>query len=112
MLIGFAFNSNTYNDYINVLPTANCSVGLTTIGEQNTIQYSPNPTQDNILISLEKAISGTIEVITLQGATIATNEITAVQELTISLKDYPAGIYFVNIQTAKAKHILKVIKID
>jgi hypothetical protein len=112
-VFGNSFNSNTYTDYVNVTAAANCSgVGVITIGEQSNIEYYPNPTTDDLFINLENPMSGIVEIVSIQGITLNTIEITERQELQVSLRNYPAGIYYIVIKTEKSKYILKGIKID
>lgn len=111
-VFGNVFQSNTYTDYINVATPANCGLSVVTIGEQNPIQYYPNPTSDDLFVNFERPISGIVEVVNIQGVTLNSMEVIQEQTLQVSLRDYAAGMYYIVITAGQNRHIIKSIKVD
>lgn len=111
-VFGGSFGGNSYTDYINVATPANCGLGVVTIGEQNNIQFYPNPTNGDVFIDFENLTSGTVQVVNMQGITLNTVEVVEEQAVQISLRDYPTAMYYIVVTTKRSKHILKAVKVD
>jgi hypothetical protein len=108
---GFAFDSRTSVDYINVTPVADCGVPVTTIDNAEQISMYPNPTTGNISLDLGRIpTEANIQILSIHGKVLTSMQIEREQYLTLSLKNHPSGIYLVTIQMEESTTTLKVIK--
>lgn len=108
---GFAFDSRTSVDYINVTPLASCGVPVTTIDNVEDISIYPNPTTGNISLDLGRIpTEATIQIISIHGKVLTSKNVASEQYLNLSLKEYPSGLYLVTIQMETSTTTLKVIK--
>ncbi len=71
-------------------------------------QIYPNPASDELSVSFQKNISGTISLCDLKGRIILTQNITGTENF-ISLKNISAGIYFVKVGNEMEVGIKKVV---
>jgi hypothetical protein len=75
----------------------------------DNISIIPNPTQDWITVSLEKAKTGVLSIRNYLGQLVMKQEFNNTKELNISL-DGPAGIYFLQVESDGQVITKKVVK--
>jgi hypothetical protein len=120
-MVAHAFSATgTYNISVTMSNFAGCgtttltqSVNVSTVAgieEQQIagLKVYPNPTSDVVYISLEDNQSGTVTVYNVSGSVVAA---TAAFQSTsnIDVKSWEKGIYFLNIQSAGATSVQKII---
>ncbi|WCM41014.1 T9SS type A sorting domain-containing protein [Flavobacterium sp. CBA20B-1] len=72
------------------------------------LKYYPNPVDSALHISYNEAITK-VEVFTLTGQKVMSNEFNAI-EVTTDLSRLSSGTYLVKVETAKASQFIKVVK--
>jgi hypothetical protein len=108
---GFAFDSRTSSDYINVTSSSACGVPVTMIDHLENISMYPNPTTGNVSLDLGRIpTEANIQIISIHGKVLTSISVDGKQYLTLSLKEYPSGLYLVAIQMEQSATTLKVIK--
>lgn len=75
----------------------------------STIKVFPNPTKNLLTISQERDTNLEIQIVNLSGELLLKSNIYAKQE-TISIKEFPKGIYFLKISDAKGFYVQKILK--
>lgn len=97
------------------IDTSECSsinVGLDGPPFANTISVYPNPTSNILTIGFNKEYGKiSLEIITLTGQVVKSTTLTNRNEATLDVKQYPRGIYFLNI-TADGKQATKRITVQ
>ncbi len=83
---------------------------------QYDVQVFPNPTTGRFSVQTIKAITGIlrIEIRNLQGTTletVATEQILPVNSLEFDISHWPAGLYFIKIQTGNRTLVKQLVKI-
>lgn len=75
------------------------------------LQFSafPNPVKDKLTLKFDNANLTNYTIINAMGQIIKSGELQGLEQ-TIHLKDLPAGIYFINTETAEASGSLRFIK--
>lgn len=77
------------------------------------VLFYPNPTRDFVTITLpDNNKESTVDIINMNGAVLRTQVIPGSGAYTVSLKDYPAGIYVLRLSSASGSVIEKIIKTD
>lgn len=108
---GFAFDSKTSVDYINVTALSSCGVAVSNIQNKANISVYPNPTTGNVSLDLGHVpTEATIQITSVHGQILHTLKVTQQQYLDLSLEGYPSGLYLVSIKMDASTAILKVIK--
>ena len=90
--------------------TNNSSMGLESINTKYEIKLFPNPTINNIVISLKGIDCVMIDVIDIQGKVLS-HESRVFNKDLINLSSYQSGIYFVKIITPDGSKQIRVIKL-
>ena len=90
--------------------TNNSSIGLESINTKYEIKLFPNPTINNIVISLKGIDCVMIDVIDIQGKVLS-HESRVFNKDLINLSSYQSGIYFVKIITPDGSKQIRVIKL-
>ena len=85
------------------------TVGIDALDTQYGIQLFPNPTTNDLTISLEGIDVVDIVIVDIQGKVLLQQSSLFDQER-INLSDYLAGTYFVKIMTAEGSKEICVIK--
>ena len=85
------------------------TVGIDALDKQYGIQLYPNPTTNDVTISLEGIDKANVSIIDSQGK-ILIQEFGVFDKHNISLSNYHSGIYFLNIMTSDGSKQLRVIK--
>lgn len=65
----------------------------------NSMQLYPNPVEDVMSVSFQKAIDATIEVVNLTGQMVIRQELDGVTNMDIDVSDLDSGIYFITTST-------------
>ncbi|MFK7923054.1 MAG: T9SS type A sorting domain-containing protein [Bacteroidia bacterium] len=73
------------------------------------VRLYPNPTQDQLLISLDGLFAQSFALYDLQGRLIQSDE-TAFQQKKLSLGNLPSGLYVLHIQTDKGSYQQRIMK--
>lgn len=74
------------------------------------IRIAPNPVNNVLTLSLERALNGEVIVTDIAGRVIRTMEISGEKEMAISMKGQIAGVYFLKIKTQSGQQTIKFIK--
>tara|TARA_Y100000991_G_scaffold28000_1_gene17761 strand:- start:1076 stop:2116 length:1041 start_codon:yes stop_codon:yes gene_type:complete len=90
--------------------TNNSSVGLEALDTQYEIKLFPNPTSNDLTISLEDIDNVNIVVIDIQGK-ILLQQSDLFDKDRINLSNYQSGVYFVKIMTPVESTEIRVIKL-
>jgi hypothetical protein len=69
----------------------------------------PNPAESVVNLMLSKAIEADINIIDMLGRTVATVK-SQTREVSLNVKDLPAGMYVMDIKTAEGVQSLKFVK--
>lgn len=108
---GFAFDSRTSVDYINVTSLSACGVPITTIDNAENISMYPNPTTGDLSLDLGRIpTEANIQILSIHGKVLTSIHTENEQYFTLSLKEYTSGIYLVTVQMEESTTTLKVIK--
>lgn len=86
---------------------SNVSVGINQF-IKNEINIFPNPTHDNAIVTVNEN-NAKIEICSIQGRKLKEYS-TATHSITISLSEYPKGLYLINVITDKGTTQLKLVK--
>lgn len=79
---------------------------------ENPFQLFPNPTAENFTLKGHLPTGAHIRVVNQLGAAITTISFTqSYESYVISLSNYPEGVYFIGVETAKGTHWLKGVKV-
>ena len=71
----------------------------------------PNPAVDNVTISFGTTIENAlVQIVSLDGAQVASQELFNTSEISINVASYPAGIYLVKVTAAEHTTVKKIIK--
>ncbi|MBC8045383.1 MAG: T9SS type A sorting domain-containing protein [Fimbriimonadaceae bacterium] len=76
--------------------------------EMNVAIY-PNPVSDNLFIEMDNAVGAMIKIYGVNGKVLFQKEFFG-KELTIDMKGFDSGSYFLGIKTAKKEVVRKVVK--
>ena len=79
---------------------------------ENNIRVYPNPTSGWVNMSLELPsiqTNGTVVVMDLNGKVLQSFELDS-DEIQVNLETYPAGVYFIKVNTLGSVHTAKVLK--
>ena len=104
------FDALSLNEEDTDCVTNSSSMGIYTTDNKFKIKLFPNPTSDNLTMSLEGIDNVNISIIDSQGK-ILTQESCVFDKDKISLSNYQSGIYFVKIMTSDGSKQLRVIKL-
>ena len=104
------FDALSLNEEDTDCVTNSSSMGIYAIDTKFKIKLFPNPTSDNLTISLEGIDNVNISIINSQGK-ILLQESSIFDKDKISLSNYQSGIYFVKIMTSDGSKQLRVIKL-
>ena len=104
------FDALSLNEEDTDCVTNSSSMGIYAIDTKFKIKLFPNPTSDNLTISLEGVDNANVSIINSQGK-ILIQESFVFDKDKISLSNYQSGIYFVNIMTSDESKQLRVIKL-
>ncbi len=80
--------------------------------EELSAEVYPNPTSGWVNLSLELAstqTTGTVVVLDLNGKVLQSFELDS-NEIQVNLESYPAGVYFIKVNTLGSVHTAKVLK--
>jgi hypothetical protein len=97
------------------VPVTATITGTVGINENNSGAISnvyPNPATNNLQISLNKSISGNVEVsiVDLAGRTVSQQSFTASEKLEMNISGLAKGTYMVKILTENAQSVQRVVK--
>jgi len=84
------------------------------IESKNCLSIQPNPSSDQIKISIPGAIpesSILLKINSLEGSNVFSGQLLSIEN-PISISFLPAGIYTVNVVSAKMQYTGRLIKID
>ena len=104
------FDALSLNEEDTDCVTNSSSMGIYAIDTKFKIKLFPNPTSDNLTISLEGVDNANVSIINSQGK-ILIQESFVFDKDKISLSNYQSGIYFVKIMTSDGNKQLRVIKL-
>lgn len=108
---GFAFDSRTSVDYVNVTPTSACGVPVNTIQSSENITIYPNPTAGILSVDLGRIpTEAHVQIISIHGQILTSTSVSGEQYLNLSLKEYPSGLYLVSVKMDASTTMLKVIR--
>lgn len=79
---------------------------------ESQVSITPNPTSNNIRISLDKHLISKIDIIDLKGAIVFSEKNLSVPEKNISLESMKSGVYIVKILSDNGHSIFKKIIIN
>ncbi len=83
-----------------------CNVGINDVVLENDVKLYPNPTKDQVTVSLEGAFVNNVTVYNLQGAKVMISN-----NATFSVEELAVGVYYVEVVTADDKVVYqKLIK--
>lgn len=75
-------------------------------------QIYPNPTTERLVVYFEKGVYSTISISNISGQISQTQQLSAqANSLSVSLSNYPAGIYFVTLAGKGTYQVKKVVKL-
>lgn len=86
-----------------------CFVGIDDLQKTAQVSIYPNPTSEQLTISLEEASIGVLSIRNYLGQLVMKEEFNNTKELDISL-DAPSGIYFLQLEVDGEVIIKKIIK--
>ena len=104
------FDALSLNEEDTDCVTNSSSMGIYAIDTKFKIKLFPNPTSDNLTISLEGIDNANVSIINSQGK-ILIQESYVFDKDKISLSNYQSGIYFVKIMTSDGSKQLRIIKL-
>ena len=104
------FDALSLNEEDTDCVTNSSSMGIYAIDTKFKIKLFPNPTSDNLTISLEGIDNANVSIINSQGK-ILMQESYVFDKDKISLSNYQSGIYFVKIMTSDGSKQLRIIKL-
>jgi hypothetical protein len=103
----------------NLYPDGRIGLGVTEYANHTIpVKVYPNPSSDNLTIEFEKPFGTGVKLIlnTMQGQPLHCWDFTAgisgSNAVTISLNDFPAGLYLLNIQTPNGSAMVKVVTLQ
>jgi hypothetical protein len=73
------------------------------------LKVYPNPSQGMFLVSMNATGNVDIEVINIVGRKVFSKDYNATDEITIDLRSYPKGIYYMTVKTGENKYVQKLI---
>jgi glucose/arabinose dehydrogenase len=79
---------------------------------ESQVSITPNPTSNNVLISLDGHLIAKIDIIDLKGAVVFSEKNLSVPEKNISLESMKSGVYIVKILSDNGHSIFKKIIIN
>lgn len=91
-------------------------VNISTVGLDNTalkvqnVQLYPNPTTDNVTISLGALKNAQISIVNVAGAEVYSLNNVTEKEVNVSLTDFSKGVYFVKVKSNTQQKVIKLIK--
>ncbi|MGH1336841.1 MAG: T9SS type A sorting domain-containing protein [Aureispira sp.] len=75
----------------------------------NALTIYPNPSKGQFSVGFKKAFEGTFQIISLNGKVVLEGTIDKQKEIKVDLKDYVAGVYFVQVVSNKEVVTKKVV---
>lgn len=98
--------SSDFSDAREVVTTA-----LDEIQNAKRVIISPNPVSDQLVISFN-GLAGkkSVSILCSDSRKLATSESSA-EEVTVSFKDYPPGVYFISVSTDSSIIVKRIVKI-
>lgn len=85
------------------------SVGISTIENSLIVNAYPNPNNGHFVVELDEALEGTIEVFSLTGQLVNSQELNNQKMIDFDLSHLESGIYTLNVMTATGKTTLRMI---
>ena len=85
------------------------TVSISAQEEMLPIRLYPNPTQDRIFMDLEVP-NGSLQILDVHGKQMLSESWTASQQHSWEISEWPAGLYFVHVQTEKQFYFGKFVK--
>ncbi|MEL7020740.1 MAG: T9SS type A sorting domain-containing protein [Bacteroidota bacterium] len=83
-------------------------ISSVTLSETTLVEIFPNPVQDMLRIKNSNPVAVSVTILSATGQTVLqTTQVAADATLNVDCRDYPAGIYFVNIADEKAELFIK-----
>ena len=88
------------------------SVGVNELDFASSFSVYPNPSKDNLTIEFSKQnnLQSSVSIVNLLGEKLYQEKFLNQSKLTIDIRDYPVGIYFVQIENEKGRITKKFIK--
>lgn len=109
---GGGSDSITKASYINVV--GNCGAGIENIADNNNISLYPNPANNTVNLSFNKAISGnaTVDIMDITGRVITSHLLNASagKIMTMDVSGMVSGVYIVKVTTGSNIYFDKFIK--
>ncbi len=114
---GFVFTGSSYdstllNYHVFVAKTSDtlAVTHINSVDEKNNFVLYPNPTNNTIKLAFEKNQNNTeVTAYNISGAIIYNNALVDTNKLDINASNWEAGIYLIQIQTAKVKYSKKIV---
>ncbi|MGZ3863505.1 MAG: M4 family metallopeptidase [Bacteroidia bacterium] len=96
-------NSTQHTIVVNI-----CS-GISTAHSVKGVEVYPNPAHDNLFISAGGNIRN-ISIVDMIGKTVLSQQPSNETSITVDVSAFPAGVYFVKVNTADTQKLIRVIK--
>lgn len=104
------YENNLYLDAINVLDSANVTVGMAAVGAAGFALY-PNPSRGQITLQAHAGMGGmaTVSLLDPAGRILRQEPWTTQQALRWDLSEWPAGLYLLEVQSETGRWTEKVV---
>jgi hypothetical protein len=95
-----------------VTATVTGTVGINEFNSNSIATVYPNPATNNLSISLNKSVSGNVEVsiVDLAGRTVSQQSFNASEKLELNISGLAKGTYMVRVLTENAQSVQRVVK--
>tara|TARA_B100001287_G_scaffold7931_1_gene6218 strand:- start:274 stop:2874 length:2601 start_codon:yes stop_codon:yes gene_type:complete len=112
------FGATSNGDYAVIVTQNNCSdtsdcVNVSSLGINElmgTLEVFPNPTNGKVTILIDNLEDVNISLISSTGVTLFSRDKVNESKINISLKNYSQGVYFIEVQGAEERRVVKLIK--
>jgi len=100
------------SERVPVTATITAVTGITEAEAAGLAYVYPNPATDNLTISLNKSITGKVQVsiVDLAGRTVAAQQFNANEKLEMNVAGLAKGTYMVKVITENAQSVQRIIK--
>lgn len=90
--------------------TETTTTSVKTNSQQNFLNTFPNPVTNVLIIKSSDNSEGNIKIIGIEGKTLKSIDINGSFEVTVDMIEFPAGLYFVELNTRKGRITKKIVK--
>ena len=80
--------------------------------KENSFQVYPNPTQQNLTIRFDQAVTGAIMIVNIFGQEVFTETLNNETQLDLNLADLPAGTYQLLVNGENKSHAKRFVKVN